>query len=152
MDSRSIQYPIRWPRALWTFAAAYAAVTVVATAFCLAAVAWLGDAPAGRPLDSPGYRFAERFLPILNLAVWTPFAALYFRGRARGLAARREGWALGALWLALALPVDYLGFVWLRTPVSLSAHDFYVGQFPWLYLIYAAVLASPLAALALRRK
>jgi hypothetical protein len=152
MDSRGIQYPSlpgwRWGRALWTFAAAYAAVTVVATAFSLACVAVRGGAPPGRPLDAPGYQLAEKLLPALNLAVWAPFAGLYFRGRARGPALRTEAWALGAFWLALALPVDYVGFVALRTPISLGARDFYVGQCPWIYLIYAAVLASPRCAVA----
>ena len=139
-------------RALWTFAAAYAAITAVATAFCFGLVALVGGAPPGHPLDSPGYQLAEKFLPALNLAVWTSFGALYFRGRARGPALRGEGWALGALWLALALPVDYVGFVALRTPLSLSARDFYVGQFPWIHAIYAAVFAGPRCGLALSRE
>jgi len=150
MDTGAIRSSFRWSRALWTFAAAYAAITVVATAFCLGVSALIGGGRTVEPLDDPGYQLAEKLLPALNLAVWTPFAALYFRGRAPGPELRREAWALGALWLAAALPVDYLGFVVLPSPISLSAHDFYLGQFPWIYLIYAAVLASPACLLGMR--
>jgi hypothetical protein len=56
---------------------------------------------------------------------------------------RREAWALGAFWLAAAVVMDYVGFVLIKNPISLSPHDFYIGQLPWIYLIYVAVLLSP---------
>ncbi|HXZ85686.1 MAG TPA: hypothetical protein VEI82_09370 [Myxococcota bacterium] len=152
MDSDDIRYPpgLRWGRALATFAGAYAAITLVATAIGFGISALVDGGPVAHPLDDPGYQLTEKLLPALNLAVWTPFAALYFAGRG-GAGRRGEALALGALWLAVALPVDYLGFVVLETPLSLSAREFYVGQFPWIYLIYLAVLASPLCALALAK-
>jgi hypothetical protein len=48
--------------------------------------------------------------------------------------------------------VDYVGFVLIKNPISLSAHDFYIGQFPWIYLIYLAIFVSPLLYVLLRRK
>ena len=48
--------------------------------------------------------------------------------------------------------VDYVGFVLIRNPISLSAHDFYIGQFPWIYLIYLAIFISPILCAALRSK
>ena len=56
---------------------------------------------------------------------------------------RDEAFALGAFWLTLAVLVDYVGFVLIKNPISLSPHDFYIGQFPWIYLIYVAVFFSP---------
>ena len=35
-----------------------------------------------------------------------------------------------------AIVVDYVGFVLIKNPISLTPHDFYIGQFPWIYLIY----------------
>jgi len=55
----------------------------------------------------------------------------------------------GAFWLGVALPVDFVGFVLIKNPISLSPYDFYVGQFPWIYLIYIAVFLSPSCYVAL---
>ena len=54
-----------------------------------------------------------------------------------------------SLWLVIAVPVDFVCFVIIPNPISLSAHDFYLGQFPWMYLTYLAVLLSPLCYAAL---
>ena len=57
---------------------------------------------------------------------------------------RVEAFALGAFWLAVAVAVDYVGFVLIKNPISLTPHDFYIGQFPWIYLIYVAIFLAPL--------
>ena len=141
---------LRFRRALGTFAAAYTAITILGIATTLAIAELGGIAETPEPLENPAYLLCERFLPALNLAVWTALALVYFRGRADP-DLRPESLALGTFWLGLALAVDFVGFVWIQNPISLSAHDFYVGQFPWIYLIYVAVLASPRCALLLRR-
>jgi hypothetical protein len=58
---------------------------------------------------------------------------------------------LGAFWLAAAMIGDYVCFVRIKNPISLSPHDFYIGQFPWIYLIYVAVLVAPLCSVMLMR-
>jgi len=50
-----------------------------------------------------------------------------------------------------ALVVDYVFFVLIKNPISLSPHDFYIGQSPWIYLIYVAILISPLCCMTLTR-
>ncbi len=137
-------------RALWTFVVAYVAITIVATIFSIALEQAM-HVPAGPPMESPAYRLAERFFPVMNLLVWIPVAALYFKGRGR-LEDTHEAKLLGAFWLVLAMVVDFVGFVLIKNPISLSPHDFYIGQFPWIYLIYVAVFASPWCYVVLRRK
>ena len=80
------------------------------------------------------------------------FAGVYYKRRTGDeLALHRESVVLGAFWLVAAMVVDYVGFVLIKNPISLSPHDFYIGQFPWIYLIYVAVLLSPLCYLTLAR-
>ena len=130
-------------RAAWVFLLAYVTITVVATAFSLAIESRMHVPEDTPPLSNPAYLLAEKFFPLLNLLVWVGFAGLYFRKRIVGTFSTREAWVLGAVWLGLAVVVDYVGFVLIKNPISLSPHDFYIGQAPWIYLIYAVVLVSP---------
>jgi hypothetical protein len=148
MMVQTTQPPLQYKRAIVTFLLAYFAITVVATGFSLLVGALLGASPVTEPLQDPGYILSEKFLPLLNLIVWTPFSLLYFKKRTNRPGLRKEALALGAFWLAMALPVDFLGFVVIQSPLSLSAHDFYIGQFPWIYLIYLAVFMSPFCGTA----
>jgi len=103
-------------------------------------------------VHSPSYLFAEKFFPIINLLVWTAFTWVYFKLRRNAPVLLREAIILGACWQILAMFVDYVGFVLIKNPISLSAHDFYIGQFPWIYLIYLAIFISPILYAALRSK
>jgi hypothetical protein len=134
---------LQYKRAIVTFLLAYFVITVVATGFSLLLVALVDVSPVAEPLQDPGYLLSEKFLPLLNLIVWTLFSLVYFKKRTNGRSQRKEALALGAFWLAMALPLDFLAFVVIQNPLSLSAHDFYIGQFPWIYLIYLAVFMSP---------
>jgi len=130
-------------RAIVTFVVAYVAITILGTALSLACSAMLGAPMTAEPMQNAGYLLSERFLPMLNLLVWMALSWAYFKGRRIDELARREALRLGIFWLALALPIDFACFVCIKSPISLSTHDFYVGQFPWIYLIYIAVLVSP---------
>ena len=146
---------LKYGRAVANFVLAYVVVTILAVALSLAIGAAIHAPETAEPMQNKGYLLSERFLPFLNLLVWTAFAAIYFRRPQSPSASRKEAVALGALWLALALVVDYVGFVLIKNPISLSPHDFYIGQFPWIYLIYIVVFISPLCYTALanaRRK
>ncbi len=148
----STQVRIRYTRAIVTFVLAYIVVTILGIALSVS-IGVIGHMPeSSEPMKNEAYLVSERFLPLLNLVVWGMFAWIYFRGRMgnrelTGL--RREAWTLGFFWLAAAVVVDYVGFVLIKNPISLSPHDFYIGQFPWIYLIYVAVLFSPLCYLTL---
>lgn len=135
---------IRLKRALWTFFLSYLSVTIVATAFSflIIAVTHAPTVPESQAVYSHAYVLSEYFQPAINLITWTLFAGLYFwkkpQERTYSNALR-----LGALWLPVALVVDLVFFVLIQNPISLSPHDFYIGQFPWIYLIYVAVFISP---------
>jgi hypothetical protein len=151
MMAHTTQPLLHYMRAIVTFLLAYLAITVLATGFSLLVSALIGASPVAEPLQDPGYILSEKFLPLLNLIVWTTLSLVYFKKRATISGLRKEALALGAFWLALALPVDFLGFVVIKTPLSLSTYDFYIGQFPWIYLIYIAVFISPLCGTAFVR-
>lgn len=129
-----------WIKALGWFVAAYIAVTIVATGFSVMVQMAMQTPMGPSPVQNPAYIVAQRFLPLINLIVWMAFAGLYFRRRP---ILRDEALKLGAVWLGLAVLVDYGLFVRTETPISLSPHEFYVGQFPWIYLIYVAVAVAP---------
>ncbi len=134
---------LRYRRAIVAFVLAYVVITVLAVALAIGLETAMKPQPVPNMVFSPSYLLAEKFYPVLNLLVWVPFAWFYFRGRDISERTFREARALGLVWLGLALVVDYVGFVAIQNPYSLSAHDFYVSQFPWIYLIYVVVLASP---------
>jgi len=140
---------LHYARAMEVFCLAYLTITVVAAGFSILLEAWLQPPPTADKVHSASYVLSERFYPLLNLIVWTAFSAFYFRRRA---VAMRLALALGGVWLAFAVVVDYVAFVAIEHPYSLNARDFYVEQFPWIYLIYAAIVASPLLYAALRSR
>jgi len=131
-------------RAMVMFLLAYVAVTILGTALSMG-IGAAGHYPeTAEPMKNQAYLIAEQFLQVLNLLVWGVFSWLYFRRPSGMLTVRQEALRLGVFWLAVALPVDFVGFVLIKNPISLSPHDFYVVQFPWIYLIYVAVFMSPL--------
>jgi hypothetical protein len=138
-------------RALTTFAGAYLTITAVGIGlfFAIAAVQHTGS--YADPINDPSYLLEEKFLPLANLAIWTLFALIYFgKRRGTGHPWHKEPVQLGALWLALGLLADLVTAVLIKSPYSMTAFDYYVRQFPWIYLIYAAVFLSPLCAASLK--
>jgi hypothetical protein len=136
---------LRYRRALTTWAVAYVSVTIIGSGlfFLIAAVQHTGSTQD--PLDDPSYVLEEKLLPVVNLVVWTALALAYFGKRHDfdGPTPYREALRLGALWLLVALPIDFVGFVVIKTDLSLSANDFYVGQFPWIYRLFDLDRAMP---------
>ncbi len=145
---------LRIARALWTFVLAYVVITILAVALSLAleAAMHVPPLPASEMVFSPSYVLSEKIYPFLNLLVWMTFSWVYFKPRTITHHLAGEAIHLAVFWLALAVVVDYVGFVRIHHPYSLSPHDFYVEQFPWIYLIYFAILASPPLYVRLRAK
>ena len=140
-----------WKRALAAFLLAYVVIAILGTALSVVIAAAKHTPPAAQPLQNAAYLLSERFLPVLNLVVWVGASWLYFRNSPQPRITRVEALALGVLWLAVALPLDFVAFVVIKTPISLSPYAFYVGQFPWIYLIYIVVFLSPLCYMTLSR-
>jgi hypothetical protein len=136
---------LNYKRAIATFISAYVVVTILGIALSIG-IAIVEHIPeTAEPMDNQAYLLAERFYPWLNLVVWAIFAWVYFRRRKQNASPnlREEAFVLGAFWLTAAVVVDYVGFVLIKNPISLSPHDFYIGQAPWIYLIYLAILIAP---------
>lgn len=139
-------------RAIGWFLIAYAAVTVLCAALSMAIGAAVPAPDTPDPTKNHAYVLSEHFDPLVNLAVWTACACFYLRGSRRRPPDRQSALLLSALWIGLALPVDFIGFVVIKNPFSLTPHQFYVGQAPWIYVTYTAVVASPWCAAVLMRR
>jgi len=138
---------LRWKRAVGAFLIAYVGITILGTALSFAIAAVRHTPSTSEPLQNQAYLLSEPFLPFLNLAVWIAGGWIYFRGFNQKQVTRKASIVLGLFWLAIALPLDFVAFVAIKTPISLNPYDFYVGQFPWIYLIYVAVFVGPLCYL-----
>lgn len=135
---------LHYKRALALFILAYVSITIVATAVAILVDVLLHAPSATSGLHDLGFQLTVPYEPLMNLAIWMACAGLYFGKRTQQPHLYKEALALGILWLIIALPIDFMCFVVIPNPISLSAHDFYIGQFPWIYLTYLAVLLSPL--------
>jgi hypothetical protein len=162
---------LNYKRAVATFLLAYIVVTILAIAFSVTIGIALNLPQTPEPMQNQAYLLSERFLPLLNLVVWGFFAWVYLGRRTHSQRSkvqdkarsetrsttqsetrsdtRSEAIALGTFWLTAAAAVDYLFFVLIKNPLSLTPHDFYMGQFPWIYLIYSAIFLAPIATSAM---
>ena len=140
---------LHYKRAIALFILAYVGITIVATAAAILVDALLKTPSAASNVQDLGFQLTLPYEPLMNLAIWMACAGLYFGKRIQQPNLYKEALALGVLWLVIALPVDFICFVIIPNPISLSARDFYVGQFPWIYLTYLAVLLSPLCYAAM---
>ena len=144
--TESRPHSLKYKRAVATFAGSYVAIEIVAAMFSILIAAITHANFSGNHADVHNHAFvtSERYYPLINLGIWMFFAWIYFKKPARVHEIRNEAARLGALWLVMALPCDVLFFILIKSPYSLSFHDFYVGQIPWIYVVYFVVFVSPL--------
>ncbi len=150
--TQAIQTRLRYKRAVVAFVLAYFVITVLAIALALFLEAIMNVPPTADMVHSPSYVLAEKIYPALNLLVWVTFSWFYFKIRRTESGLFKEALVLGLFWLGLALAVDYIGFVLIKHPYSLSAHDFYVGQFPWIYFVYVVLCLGPICYAVLQSR
>jgi hypothetical protein len=79
-DSRMLPQ-LNYKRAVVTFLLAYIVVTILAIALSVGIGMALHLPPTAEPMQNQAYLISERFLPLLNLAVWGLFAWVYLRQR-----------------------------------------------------------------------
>lgn len=101
--------------------------------------------------NSPGmgeaYEKTKPFHPLYNLLIFPPFAWLYLLSVSNasiGLAL-----SVGAMWVAITIIEDLIGWVLIKHPWSLSFREFYLDYQPWISLTYLIIFLSPLLAYAI---
>jgi hypothetical protein len=144
-------------RALIYFSIAYGVVTVLATATTIT-YGMIYHSPQPEELGvsllkAPSFVATVPYHVLIMLLVWPVFAWVYFRKRQQENQDKevRETLRLSFLWLAAAVIVDFVCFVLIKHPWSLTPHEFYVEYEPWISLIYISIFLSPLIRLALSR-
>jgi hypothetical protein len=144
-------------RALIYFSIAYGVVTVLATATTVTyGIIYHSPQPEELGvslLKAPSFVATVPYHVLIMLLVWPVFAWVYFRKRQQGNQNKevRETLRLSFLWVAAAMIVDFVCFVLIKHPWSLTPHEFYVEYEPWISLIYISIFLSPLIRLALSR-
>jgi hypothetical protein len=141
---------VKW--GITTFILSYIVLTILGFAayYILAVLMHVSLSANFNIQTDKAYQLSQRIMVLINFATWFGFAWMYFQQTA--LQSMKHAWALGGFWLILALPIDYIGYVVAPTPDQLTAHEYYVGQFPWIYMVYVIVLIAPACYLLTKRR
>ena len=143
---------IKFTRAIVLFFIAYIIVTILAAA-TTETYASIHNSPPPAPgmsvLQAAAFVATVPYHVLIMLIIWPIFAWLYFKNPKQQNAQSAETWHLAFFWLAAAVIVDFVGFVLIKNPYSLTPHEFYVLYQPWISLIYLAIFLSPFIRLGL---
>jgi hypothetical protein len=147
---------LNFKRAFACFIVAYCVVTIMAgaTTIIYEILAHSPEAPKGVSiLKAPAFAATVPYHVLIMLIVWPVFAWLYFRKRQNEnyTMELKETLQLSFFWLIAAIIVDFIGFVLLRHPYSLTPFEFYVVYQPWISLIYISIFLSPYIRLGLSK-
>ena len=154
---QSLEKGLDTRRALIYFFIAYGVVTVLATATTIThGIIYHSPQPQELGvslLKAPSFVATVPYHVLIMLLVWPVFAWVYFRKRRQENQDKEvmETLRLSFFWLAAAVIVDFVCFVLIKHPWSLTPHEFYVEYEPWISLIYISIFLSPLIRLALSR-
>lgn len=94
--------------------------------------------------EDPAFVMTVPYHLLINLLTWTIFSHFYFRKKSTVTLIWQEAFRLGLFWLLVAMMVDFIGFVLIKSPISLTPHQFYIEYQPWISITYVIVLLSPL--------
>lgn len=98
--------------------------------------------------DVTAYAKTIPYHALYNLVVFPVFAYLHF-----SLNAPADFWkhvfAVAGIWAGLAIMIDWIGWIVIPHPWRCTYKDFYVDYQPWITIIYAVILISPIIAAAL---
>jgi hypothetical protein len=143
--------------ALIYFLVAYVVVTVLAAGLTLTYGA-INSSPDPHELgigmlEAPAFVATVPYHVLIMLLMWPLFAWLYFRKRrpANAQEESKQTLLLAFLWLISAMVVDFVGFVLIKNPWSMTTRELYVDYQPWITLIYVSIFLSPWIRLGLSR-
>ena len=139
---------IKLTRALVLFFLAYILVTVLAaitTETYSAVYKSPPPVPGMSVLQAPAFVATVPYHVLIMLIIWPVFAWIYFKRPKQPsiLKQMTETRNLSFLWVFAAIIVDFVGFVLIKNPYSLTPHEFYILYQPWVSLIYISIFLSP---------
>jgi hypothetical protein len=144
------QKQLRYRRAIALFLLGYLIISVLGAGVAVLLGSLIGTPPS-IAVPNLSYMLYENCLVLLNLMGWIPLSVWYFKGRNDRPGRWKESLALGLFWAAMAILLDFLLFAFMKNPLYIGIHDFYIVQFPWIYLIYLIVFISPFCSTTLRK-
>lgn len=134
-------------KAIINFILAYIIVTILAYSLTII-VGIVFKLPSSEDLgvnmfNDPAFVMTVPYHLLINLLTWTLFSCFYFKKNEKNKYFFNESVFLGFFWLVTAMIVDLIGFVLIKSPISLTPHQFYVEYQPWISITYFIVLISP---------
>lgn len=141
---------LRYRPAIILFLVAYIIITILAYGISYAA-AEMFSLPSYQELgltlfEDPAFVMTVPYHLLINLVIWTLFAYLYIKKSMQHGLILKESVNLGLFWLILAMIVDVIAFVLIKSPYSLTARQFYIEYQPWITITYLLVILGPLLA------
>ncbi len=138
---------LNFKKAILNFVYAYVLVTILAYAISFAA-AIIFKLPSYKDLgvsqfQDPSFVMTVPYHLLINLICWIFFSYIYIKKKGDAIYSFKEAVYLGSLWLVMAMIVDFIGFVLIKSPVSLTPHEFYIEYQPWISFTYFIVFISP---------
>ncbi len=144
---------LNFKKALLFFVYSYTIVTILAsgiTALFISVYKLPSYIDLGLTMfDDPGFVMTVPYHLLINLVCWTFYGYIYLRKRMNDKFILKEAVYLGCFWLAVALPLDLVGWVLVKHPYSLTFHEFYIEYQPWISITYLIVLISPVISYGL---
>ncbi|MDE6106404.1 MAG: hypothetical protein K2F84_04850 [Bacteroidales bacterium] len=126
---------------LW-FWAAYVVVTFIGCMHCIFNIYVLHM----RPMDEHGmgeaYEKTKPWHPLYNLLLYPVAGWLYMRGLPDPTW-QAALWT-GLLWAGICIVFDFVAWVLVKHPWTLSFKEFYVRYQPWISMIYVIIFIAPL--------
>jgi len=140
---------LNFKKAISNFVYAYVLITILAYSSSFAA-AIIFKLPSYKDLgvsqfQDPAFVMTVPYHLLINLFCWTFFSFLYLKEMKKedNINLFKEASYLSLIWLIIALIVDLISFVIIKSPISFTPYQFYVGYQPWISITYFIVLISP---------
>jgi len=97
------------------------------------------------PFQDPTFIMTVPYHLLINLLCWTFFSFLYLKVKKneKDYISLKEASYLGIFWLVMAMIVDFISFVLIKSPMSFTPYQFYIENQPWISIMYFIVLVSP---------
>lgn len=132
---------------LW-FWASYVVVTLLGMLHTVFNIFVLKMKPMDDKSLGEGYEKTKPYHPIYNIVLFTAGGYLYLQ--TLSAPSWVDALLTGIIWFVIAFVIDYIGWIKIKHPWSLTTKQFYVEYQPWITWVYIAIGISPVLAQAIR--